>query len=792
MKSKVTELCQFCEEQKQNRSACDTAIIKFLKEAETDQKYLSEMSADPSLPTFLKMLFKTLTRQQFPSPTEAIILPLYLQILHFLTTIASNHPDLLNSVAESAPMDELPSVFFGRNIANDKIIDVQSSHLLASLKFLFVISCSRALATASIPSLHVLFIVLIQLLKVKPFSALAAGTLSGLAHNCPSATDFLRSSPEFSRLKSELVSLLSSNDHNVVIASMSAISGLFSVGSDSQVLIKIALKGLLSPPSLPMATILCVWTLLDLNAGLSITPPSYIDIVNAMLDSDGMRAFHILCLLKKLCGAKCLPILCEDNLFAPILGFVIHSKCDFVSAAGAQFIQIITEHAKTLPFDTDTVHLFAAALDIVMTADNGSSLIRIEAMLLILRSLIKMEAFTGKWTKILQVNEANLLSGFQRQVEKRNTFVALAYFLFLVDCVVLNKLWQVKLARVVEKSRFCSIVVEILSRSSSHEVLSDACRAAALISIGVTPSTFSPLMDSLVSEFVSVNSNQSEQCNIGVKIKHCLQGVRTTKSYQKVVKVNESECLVSATGSEVAVSREQILHLKEEIRLRTKKGRDLKNTVNDLSREIAELKTELAHKMQTLKERDQVAATMKERIRAYKEIELQLKEMTVSRDLLIKENSDLRKDLTSARALANTNADAADNEKLGRQSTETRMLELSNQLSETQKKLHEQERLTRKTEKRTQKLILLLNQKGAKLTESEETNRKLLNQVNELQLELNNAEMLAVQNQKQMDELRHQLAETEGKTKDQLTLCQFIHKLTENKGLEDTFSESDM
>ena len=808
MKSRLADMCRAAEEQKQNRPACDAVITDFIKETSTDVKTLAAIASDQYLPNFLRIVFKSLTKEQFPAPSEGIILPFYVQTLQFLTTIGSNHPDLMNAIAAAAPMDDLPSVFFGRNVSKDRLIDPQSSHLLVSLKFLLVVSCSRSLSIASTPSLHVLFVVLLQLLNVRPLCALATAILSGLAHNCPSAADFLRTMPNFLALRDQLVHLLGSKDHNVVLAAMSAITGLYSVGSDAQVFARLALKGLVSPPSLPMATALCTWTLMDLGALSSLIPPSYVDIANALLDSNGMRALHILSLLKEVCanGVDCLPILREDNLFAPILNFVVHSKCDFVTAAGAQFIQAITERAHGLRLDSDVIHLFGTALDIVMMAHSETSVLRIESLLLVLRALIGMEAYAGKWTKILKANEFNLLAGLRMQIDSNNAFAALAYFLLLVDCIPLHSELQPKLAQIVRDTPFCSLVVNILSHSSNRTVLNDACRAAAVISTGISPAKFSPLINTLVSEFVTCNkmmatrvaASVSDNDKIGVRIKHCLQDQGAVgKTYEKLIKMKrESECLVAATGSEVAVSREQILHLKEEIRIRTKKGRDLKNTVNQLDKEIAQLRTELIHKEQMLKDRDQVTATLKDRIRVYKEVELQLKEVTVSKELLAKENADLRQDLANARRLGELNATAAENEKTGRKQTEARILDLSNELTNTQKRLHKQEALSTKAKKHIQNLEALLKQKDERLVVTEGINQSLRNQINELQEHLDNASRTAEETNNTINELREQLRETEAKNNDQISLREFIHKLTENKGLEtsleETFSDSEM
>ena len=130
MCSRFAAVCQTFDDQKQNREMCDAVIAQFMRLAGTDPESLSAMATDPMLVRFLKIAFSTVTREQFPAPSEGIIPPVYLQILQFLTTLGYNNPDLLSAIAAAAPLDQLPDVFFGRNITNDRIVDPQSSHLL--------------------------------------------------------------------------------------------------------------------------------------------------------------------------------------------------------------------------------------------------------------------------------------------------------------------------------------------------------------------------------------------------------------------------------------------------------------------------------------------------------------------------------------------------------------------------------------------------------------------------------------------------------------------------------------
>ena len=125
MSSRLAVICQTFEDQKQNIEMCDSVISQFIRSSGTDSENLSALAIDPLLNRFLRICFKIVTREQFPSPSEGIIPPIYIQILQFLTTLAYKNPDLLSAIAATAPMDDLPSIFFGRNITKDRIVDPQ-------------------------------------------------------------------------------------------------------------------------------------------------------------------------------------------------------------------------------------------------------------------------------------------------------------------------------------------------------------------------------------------------------------------------------------------------------------------------------------------------------------------------------------------------------------------------------------------------------------------------------------------------------------------------------------------
>ena len=376
MASRFGPLCKAFEDHKQNIQVFDSVLTQFIRTTQLEPKILSELAIDPSLTRFIQIAFIVIMRDQLPSPTEGIVPPLIIQTLQFLSMLAFNHPDLQSAIATNAPLDELPNVLFGSNFKNDKIVDPQSSHLLTPLRFLYSISASHSLHISSTSALHILFSSLFSLFNVEGLSSYAAAILSGFVHNCPSASSYVKSLPNFPALKAELVSLLSANDHNIVIASMSCLSALFQAGSDAPTLAQLAYHGINKPPSIPFSAALCCWTILDLIQICSLTPNHVAQIVSSIIQSTGMRSFHLLSMLNEFhrIGINCLNVLLQKQLIVPLIAFIIKCPYDYVSVVGTQYIQTLFEgeNNENVPLGPDLGSVFTAALQIVIIGDATS------------------------------------------------------------------------------------------------------------------------------------------------------------------------------------------------------------------------------------------------------------------------------------------------------------------------------------------------------------------------------------------------------------------------------------
>ncbi|KAK8866655.1 hypothetical protein M9Y10_009621 [Tritrichomonas musculus] len=811
MATRLGPLCKAFEDQKQNIQVFDSVLTQFIRSTQPDPKTLSELAIDPFLTRFIQISFIVVTRDQLPSPTEGVVPPIIIQTLQFLSMLAFNHPDLQSIVASNAPLDELPNIFFGKTFKNDKIVDPQSSHLLTPLRFLYSISASHSLRISSTSALHILFSSLFSLFDVEALSAYATAIVSGFVHNCPSASSYVKSLPNFPALKTELVSLLAANDHNIVIASMSCLSALFQAGSDAPTLAQLAYHGITKPPSIPFSAALCCWTILDLIQQCSLMPNHVAQIVTSILDSDGMRSFHLLSLLNEFhrIGINCLNTLLQKQLIIPLISFLIKTPYDYVSVVGTQYIQTLFEgeNNENVPLGPDLGSVFTAALQIVIIGETScSTLLKVESMLLLLRIMLRCEESRSKLLKILTTNQNNILVGFQRHIEANHSFVALNYFLFIYSIICFQKQWSSQLLHIIVESQFCALLVHVLTHSSSRTILKDAVYAVFIISNGLNSTSSkpqgSPLIDPLVSGFLVMNKENIKEKQTTID-KYETINCNMIRNYQKVqiekdekMKEVQNLSLIKTQSDKLIKTQEDNLHqanldiqqLQNDLRNKTKKYKLLKANYLQATQDIAQMKVEIQHRDEKINELEKNIEILKTKLHAFKDIESKYNDESSKRNNLITQTDQLRIDLENARKDIELWTSTANNEKKGRSLAEEKLLKASTQLSDVTIKLHEQEIVASECEKQSQRFEALLKKKTDRLTAAEDSNRQLREQVDEFQQQFAECAKVIKQQKKSIKQLTLKVTELENSNRDHTTLYEFIHKITENKGIfpEDT------
>jgi chromosome segregation ATPase len=239
------------------------------------------------------------------------------------------------------------------------------------------------------------------------------------------------------------------------------------------------------------------------------------------------------------------------------------------------------------------------------------------------------------------------------------------------------------------------------------------------------------------------------------------------------------ETAAMSAAEEIGASREQILRLRDKVRLKSKKIHAGQEEIRELRDEIAKLQVEIEHKDQRLEELTNTTASLRIELRDFKRVEAEARETKVKCDGRDREVEQLKQNVEHLQRVAEANRATAENELKGRRQAEAKLFEISSQLSEMTVKFHDQEVATGDSEKERQRLDMEAKRRGERLTATEDTNRKLRERVSELEADLRTVSKHARMQKQEITAMQQKITELEIICRDHTTLYQFIHKITE-------------
>ena len=107
-------ICQSLLSNKSNYQEYDAIIDQFISSVQIDSILLSNLTYDPSFPTFVQCLMLSVTRTPVPSHAEGKASKKVLNIIQFLTQIAYLSPDVSRIISANICSDSILSNFFRR------------------------------------------------------------------------------------------------------------------------------------------------------------------------------------------------------------------------------------------------------------------------------------------------------------------------------------------------------------------------------------------------------------------------------------------------------------------------------------------------------------------------------------------------------------------------------------------------------------------------------------------------------------------------------------------------------
>ncbi|OHS99788.1 hypothetical protein TRFO_33709 [Tritrichomonas foetus] len=799
MASPLFPLCDALNHNRENTKAQHDILLQYLEGADTDMIALSILAHDPQLPQLLQYIFDALLRTSFPLPSESAIPPIQQKALHFLTVISLNHPDLLSTVASLAPLDNLIPVFFNRNLKDDKIVDPQLSHLLPQIQFLTAISCSSAINISSTESLHCLFSVLFSAISIKQLSVWAVSSIACFARNSTTSLSFLRSLPNFSAIKREIASLLSSNDHSLVVSALSAISVLFSRGIDKETAMRVSVAAVCAPPEYQVLTTIASSVILQLSDEISLTQKDIENLFRAAMSSRGMRSYVIYKLLIEIGGnghKNALELLQNKIFFNTLLQSILESEDGFVTVAGAHLLLVLFE-TDSISTEIDISDSFEKAMHSIIS-EKVEDIDKLEAYLLIVRLLISIRESMTQIVRYLQDKEDLIFVSFQRHIESNNSFVVIHFFLFIFAASHFFKHWLNKLREIVIDSQFSALLVHVLQNSLNRRTLDDALEVLQIIIGGITPKRLRldpSLSYTVASGFFLLNRQRKQESLILEQKYQQLQqkymdqidefsvekecrerelmalkeaaDLSMSQSSMNEQKITDLSAQNEAMMKKLQAKKAKLMKTIEELKLSESKLNDLSLLVNQHEM-VANTSTMKSKKLKTkIQNMKQIEVEKQETLKTNEQLRQRVKEMQLQNEGSVKELENM--------------INVATKERNSRKETEKLLSEAQDRINQLSSAIELEKQKNEENEKQTQRFELIIKKKGENEIQLTESIAKLNSEIELLKQKM---ESLEADNQRLKslnDKQCKRIVELRKDRKELAALAQLIHKITDGK-----------
>lgn len=817
MNSYLSPICESLDNKRDDIDAHTEILLQYLDGFDTDLSALSNLAHDPELPLLLQHVFQSLLRTPFPSPSESEIPAVQQKSLNFLTFLCLNHPDLLSTIASLAPLDELIISFFieSLKVNNDikekddinsrkttSLEDPQLSHLFPIFQFLAAISCSSAISLSSTESLNCLLTVLVSTIStVQQLSVFAISIIANFSRNSTAFQSYIKSVPNFSAIKKELASFLSSNDHSLVVTSLAAVSVLFSRGIDKETAMKVSLAAIFSPSeNYQFITTIAATVVLQYSDEIDISQKDCESLLKSAMNAQGMRAYVIYKLLIEINGnghKRLLALLqSNSNFFNSLIQSILECEFGFVTIAGANFLLVLFE-MNPISSEIDISEPFTKAMKIILSG-KVDDIDKLDSLLLIVRLLISMRESMTQIIQVLQENEDLIFIAFQRQIELNNSFISIHFFLFIFAASHFFKHWLNKLRELVIDSQFSALLVHVLETSLNRRTINDALEVIQIVLGGITPKHLrldQNLSFTLASGFFLLNrqKKQEEQksdqryVQLQRNFTDHLQGCNAEKiCYDKTIlnlkkeleqyrshsivadqKVSDLSAQNDLLNKKLQKKKEKLIKAIQDLKLSESKLNDLsllvcqhENDMNNSTQQSEKLRT----KIQKLK---QIEVSKEETEKSNEQLRQKIKELELQNDGTAKELENM--------------INVATKERNSRKELDKLLNEAQSRINQLNSSIEYEKQGHDISDKRNEKLELIINQKTENETKLTTSVTKMNNEINNLKQKIENLEQENHILKTICDKRCKKIGELRRERKELATLAQLIHKITDGK-----------
>lgn len=778
--------CDVLESKRENSAAFDKAYLDIISTFSVGTFELSTIANDSSLEAFIHLIVEPFSRIN-PESQESIT---YTEsFAHFLQTLSISAPIIHQLLSNYFPFSK---------VIETVRTNIEQSTQKILLELTAFISDGQ-LKQPDNEQYADLFRNLVQLLSVKSCMSFALCTISNLLRARPLFLTFVRTSPELKAFRDIAMSSLSSDDHLLVLSSLSSLLSIFPRSIEDKT-VKAAALHAISVSGDNILLLKCAVALLtDVSVVSIINEEEINQIVEAAISSTAMKSMMLFNCVNRI-------IINRDSAFLlkfegvnidNVVNALVSTPYGFISHEILVMLEQLFFQNEAL-FDSlkNMDSHITKALRILSSPPNTLENDLLESASMILKFFASSKKCLESIKTVLEKFEESIFVAFQRQIESSEPFISLTLFLFISRCSDLIDSWKKRLRLVIIDSQFSALLAHVVENVTDRKALLDAITALSHISkleIGDRTADSSVLFDSIISGFMTINLKTKEDRK---KVEESVDGRveaanKASESLKARIECDELEIqsLYSKTDnlqSENEEMSEKIKQLEERIKELESENSELNSSnesrqktiddqgkkINDMNSVILELKAQNNQQKVKIDELTKIVEEQKQQIAGHLKTErenaayeVKVGELQGKIDMLTKQNNEL---IVSNESLKNklkdlknefaTKSDDFHNIDVEREKASIEINNLKVELRQSEdarRHIHDKSRLLKKKLRETIKVLEEMHQ-------TQVENRREISD-----LERRNAELMAALTNMEADKKQFEL------------ITQFVHRITD-------------
>ena len=573
-------------------------LIQFFRTNDFDSDFISSICADSVLPDFVLQMFSVFYQLQFDEELISTNTDFSEPFFDFIYRLGTKNQFLRDTIAANANFSELIEIIY-ENINTENVSQIDSHSLVPTLKLFAVLSSSPSLTFSDTDAMDILFPILFKTLDDQRSSSWAASIISFLCHYHEHISNYLKSQEYILDLNKKLTKMLSSNDSYAVISALSAETVLFStVEHEANINMRCAISFISQSSPFLIQSQLASIVILILAEKVDLDERELKTILQATVEVDTeMDSYIIITTLTSLVQYHSAIIrhIKDTKFLIQYLRMILYTSDVYLIVSACYLLRLLEEFDEDLlaiDFDNDIVSEYLTA---IKDSNEQTPPEKIEALLIICRSLMCNRELSSKESLLVHDLESPIFTNFIRAIEQNNAYCCICYYLFIEECCELFPNWKDRVVQTIVDVPFIPLVLSVLNTSSNEFSTRDSFAVLHdMMSIS------DHLFESLVHTQVALNRKRQELSEKNIKENHISTQQLQAKITQQAKEIEELKNNYDTLLSETDTTKfeeieKQNSEFKENASNLTKENNTLKIHVAALAMELDEVKKERDH-----------------------------------------------------------------------------------------------------------------------------------------------------------------------------------------------------